>query len=309
MVSTPEENIENVCDKPFCCKFCGSESYIKYGKKKGKQNYMCKDCGRKFVNNQHFEGMKANPKIICLVLDLYFKGVSLRKIADHLKQFHELKLSHVSILRWIKKYVIIMDEYIRQFKPNLGDLWNVDEMMISVNGNWFYLWNVIDDATRFHLASVVSKERKIADASKALRTAKKRSHNKRPMFVITDGLKSYNTAIKEEFFSYRNKTTHIGNVGIRGRKNGEEYFDNNLVERLQGTIRERNKTQRGLKDEYSPFIQGHKLYYNFIKPHENLFGNTPSELANVDIKLGKHKWHNLLMQSIKCQCEKNYGYK
>ena len=85
-----------------------------------------------------------------------------------------------------------MDEYARQFRPQLSDIWNVDEMMVSVNGDWFYLWNVIDDATHFHLASVVSKERKIADASKALRTAKKRSHNKRPMFVITDGLKSYN---------------------------------------------------------------------------------------------------------------------
>ena len=79
------------------------------------------------------------------------------------------------------------------------------------------------------------------------------------MFVITDGLKSYNKAIEEEFFSLRNKTTHIGNVSIRGRKNREEYFDNNLVERLQGTIRERNKTQRGLKDEYSPFIRATKF--------------------------------------------------
>ena len=60
MISTPKEKIEEVCDKPFCCKFCGSENYIKYGKKKGTQNYMCKDCGRKFVNNTHFEHMKAN---------------------------------------------------------------------------------------------------------------------------------------------------------------------------------------------------------------------------------------------------------
>ena len=119
------------------------------------------------------------------------------------------------------------------------------------------------------------------------------------MFIITDGLKSYNKAISEEFHSFRNKTTHIGNVGIRGKKNGEEYFDNNLVERLQGTIRERNKTQRGLKDEYSPFIRGHQVYYNYIRSHESLFGNTPAEVANVDLNLGQNKWHNLLMQSIK----------
>jgi len=186
----------------------------------------------------------------------------------------------------------------------LSDIWNVDEMMISINGDWFYLWNIIDDETRFHLASVISKERKINDANKALRTAKKRSHDKRPMFVITDGLKSYNKAIKEEFFSYRNKTTHIGNVGIRGKKNGEDYFDNNLIERPQGTIRDRNKTQRGLKDEYSAFIRGHQVYYNFIRSHGSLYGLTPAEIAGVDFNLGNKKWENLLLQSVRNKTKK-----
>ena len=82
-----------------------------------------------------------------------------------------------------------------------------------------------------------------------------------------------------------------------------------LVERLQGTIRERNKTQRGLKDEYSMFVRGHQLYYNFIRPHMSLFDSTPAEMAGIDLGLGKDKWHNLLMQSIKCQHEKENGYK
>ena len=301
MVSNPDEQNIEVSDKPFCCTHCGSEEHIKYGKKNNKQIYYCKDCKRRFVDNLYFERIKADPKVICVTLDLYFKGISLRKISDHLKQFYDLDIHFTTVFHWIKKYVIIMDEYVRQFKPQLSEIWNVDEMMISVNGDWFYLWNVIDDATRFHLASVISKERKIADASKALRTAKKRSHNKRPMFVITDGLKSYNKAIKEEFFSYRNKTTHIGNVGIRGKKNGEDYFDNNLVERLQGTIRERNKTQRGLKNRYSPFVRGHKLYYNFIRPHESLYNKTPAEIANINLKLEKNKWEHLLNKSVKNQ--------
>jgi len=81
----------------------------------------------------------------------------------------------------------------------------------------------------------------------------------------------------------------------------EEYFDNNLVERLQGTIRERNKIQRGLKDQYSPFVRGHKLYYNYIKPHESLYGKTPAEVANINLNLGNKKWEDLLLNSIKFQ--------
>lgn len=299
MVSTPDEEIKKENDKPFCCTHCGSENYIKYGKKNGKQHYMCKECNKKFVDNLYFERLKGDPKIICLTLDLYFKGVSLRKISDHLKQFHDLEIAHTTLFYWIKKYIVIMDEYTRQFRPNLSDIWNVDEMMISVNGDWFYLWNVIDDETRFHLASVVSKERKINDARKVLITAKKRSHGKKPSFIITDGLKSYVKAVDDEFHTVKRDTIHVSNVGIRGKHAGSDIFDNNLVERLHGTIRERNKTQRGLKDEYSAFIRGHQVYYNFIRPHMSLFDSTPAEIAGIDLNLGNNKWEKLLMQSVK----------
>ena len=57
--------------------------------------------------------------------------------------------------------------------------------------------------------------------------------------------------------------------------------------------------QRGLKDEDTAFINGHQLYYNFIRPHNSLFGKTPSEIAGINLNLGVNKWENLLMKSIK----------
>ena len=297
--NTPRNEIKEVGDKPFCCTHCGSENYKKYGKKNGKQVYKCKSCNRKFIDNMFFERRKADPKIICLTLDLYFKGVSLRKIRDHLKQFYDIDVCFTTVFRWIDRYIRIMDEYTRQFKPQLGDVWNTDEMMIQINGDWFYLWNVIDDLTRFHLASIVSHERKIEDAQRVFIQAKKRSHGDRPLCIITDGLKSYEQAIDEEFHTIRKNTIHISNVGIRGKHYGKDCFDNNIVERLQGTIRERNKTQRGLKSEYSTFTQGHQLYYNFIRPHLSLYGCTPAEMAGINLDLKDNKWQNLLIQSVK----------
>jgi len=43
------------------------------------------------------------------------------------------------------------------------------------------------------------------------------------------------------------------------------------------------------------------VYYNFIRPHESLFGDTPASNALIDLNLGNEKWENLLMQSIKYQ--------
>ena len=88
---------------------------------------------------------------------------------------------------------------------------------------------------------------------------------------------------------------------IKGKRFKNAKFDNNLVERLQGTVRDRNKTQRGLKSEESVFVKGHQLYYNFIKPHEGLNGYTPAHFANIYLNLGNKKWENLLMQSVKYQ--------
>ena len=301
MLSNPDENIKEDNDKPFCCKYCGSENYIRYGTENNKQMYKCKKCGRKFVDNLYFENLKVNPKIICVTLDLYFKGISLRKISDHLKQFYDMNIHFTTTYCWIKKYIEIIDRYVSQFRPKLGTIWHADEMMVDINGDWYYLWNIMDEFTRFHLASIISKERKIVNARKAFKIAKKRSHHDPPRIIVTDGLQSYKKAINKEFHTVKKETIHIGNVSMRGKKVHNRKFDNNLIERLQGTVRDRNKTQRGLKSEESVFVKGHQLYYNFIKPHEGLNGYTPAHFANIYLGLGDRKWEKLLMRSLKYQ--------
>jgi transposase-like protein len=131
---------------------------------------------------------------------------------------------------------------------------------------------------------VISNVRRIKDAQNVFQKAKQKSHDKKPRFVITDGLSSYHKAINKEFHTVKKETVHIGSVGIRGKQFENTTFDNNLVERLHGTIRDRNRTQRGLKSVETPFTNGHQLYYNFIKPHEALNYKTPSEEAGIAIE-------------------------
>jgi transposase-like protein len=64
--------------------------------------------------------MKNNPKIVTLVMDLYFKGISYRKIVDHLKQFYGLEISHVALIKWIRKYVRLMKSYVDSFTPKVS---------------------------------------------------------------------------------------------------------------------------------------------------------------------------------------------
>jgi putative transposase len=60
---------------------------------------------------------------------------------------------------------------------------------------------------------------------------------------------------------------------------------------------------RGLKIENTPIVEGHRLYYNFIKPHESLNGRTPSEVAGITIE-GDNKWFTLMKNAIQYNNEK-----
>jgi len=280
----------DVCE----CKFCHSTNITKYGKKNGKQNYMCKDCHRKFVNNTDFEDMKYSPKIIALTLDLYFRGLSLRKVCQHLKEFYDLNVSYMSVYRWIEKYIGIMNEYVNEIQPEIGEVWHTDEMMVKIDGSWEYLWNVMDEKTRFQLASVVSTERRVRDARMVFQKAKKNTGGRKPKFIVTDGLPAYRHAVNKEFPTNTDETEHLWNVGITHHPN------NNHVERLHGTIRQREKVMRGVKIDSTPIIEGHRLYYNFIKPHEALDGRTPSEEAGITIE-GKDKWITLMHKAVQYQ--------
>ena len=56
---------------------------------------------------------------------------------------------------------------------------------------------------------------------------------------------------------------------------------------------------RGLKAEESAQVTMDTLrnYYNFIKPHQSLKGQTPAEKANIDLNLGKNKWLSLIKKA------------
>jgi len=283
------------------CKFCGSTNMIRRGIRRNKkgtiQRYECKDCNRRFTVEDGFSKMKVNPKIVTLALDLYFKGVSLRKIKDHMAQFYDLGISHQAIYDWLKKYSKLINGYVNTLEPELSKIWNVDEMKVKCGGKWVWLWNVMDNETRFLISNHISQGREIGDARVIFAKAK-RIVGTKPDFVVTDGLQSYRDAFNKEFFTLRKpRTEHIRKVGFRDKTN------NNRIERFHGTFRERDKVLRGLKKEETAKViaEGFRAYYNFLRPHQALENKTPAKEANIDLELERNKWLSLIRKSVKHQ--------
>jgi transposase-like protein len=87
------------------CNRCGSIRTMKYGKSDGKQVYYCKDCSRKFRESSLLKKARFNPEFVTLCLDLYFSGLSLRKIARTVANHFSIDVDFSTIYRWIQKYV------------------------------------------------------------------------------------------------------------------------------------------------------------------------------------------------------------
>src|SRR5262249_48906579 len=142
------------------------------------------------------------------------KGVSYRGIADTLRQLYGLKVDHTTVMDWVSRYMGRMNEYLAQFQPQVGDIWHADEQFIKVSGKQEYIWNVLDNETRFLLDSNESPTRSGADARKTFQLAKatacKKAHT-----VITDGAFNYTDAVRKEFADRHNKNPHYRYVSIR----------------------------------------------------------------------------------------------
>jgi hypothetical protein len=65
------------------------------------------------------------------------------------------------------------------------------------------------------------------------------------LIKAADGLKSYKRAFNSEFYDHHQSCKHIADVALQESLN-------NVLERMQGSIREREKIMRGLKVDDIP---------------------------------------------------------
>jgi transposase-like protein len=287
-------------DDAVTCPICKSINVVKRGIRKTTygevQRYGCLDCNHRFVIDKGFCRVQFDPKIITLTLDLYFKGVSLRKITDHIQQFHERKVCPTTPMRWIKKYTALLGKYAEKYEADVGKIWHCDETTVFIKKegekkHYQWIWNLMDAKTRYLLACQVTETRFVKDARKPLNKAKEVT-SIRPDAIVTDGLQAYREAVKAEYYDM---TAPIRNPHIR-LKDFETKPNNNILERLNGTFRERTKVVRSFDSGMGAeqFVAGLQTYYNYIRPHQGINGMTPAQMANIPINLTGNRWETMI---------------
>lgn len=288
------------------CETCQSSDVIQSGHRLNKSGavcrFYCKTCGAYFSGKEGFHKRRADPDMIAKALDLYFRGTSLRQVAEHFAQAYNFPVSDTTVYRWVTHYSALAARWMDRQGAKVGETWHVDERVVNVNGEHRYLWNVMDSETRFLLASEISKGRGVSEARAAFRKAK-RATEKRPMEIRSDGLSTYPEAIKREFQRRRLPSDPVRNA----KQAHSSYFtphvvvpsirapeSNNILERLNGTSKDRTKVMRAYDndDGAAALSEGWRVHYNAVRNHLAL-GTTPALMAHIP-DLGTFRWRTLI---------------
>jgi putative transposase len=256
------------------CKYCGGRNVIKYGTFRGRQRFWCKDCKRKFADNDALPNMQTPIEQVGTAIGMYYEGQSLNSITRLLTQIYHSYPSDSTVYRWISRFTKQAVAQAKNYKPDVGDIWVADETVLDIDGKNVWFWDIIDAKTRFLLASHISRVRTTKDAQKLMELASKRA-GKTPKVVMTDKLRAYLDGIELTFGA---DTKHIRTKPFTVEQN------TNLIERFHGTLKQRTKVMRGLKDIKTAKLitEGWLLHYNYLRPHEALNGKTPAQVAGVN---------------------------
>lgn len=208
--------------------------------------------------------------MITSAMQLYFTGESLRNVQKFLK-LQGVNISHVAVYKWINKYVRLMEKYLQQVKPNVGNAWRTDELYLKVKDNNKYLFALMDDETRLWIAQQITDSKYTSDITPLFNKGKEAT-GKRPNTLISDGAPNFHIAFNKEFWTTKNpRTKRIRHIRL------QDDHNNNKMERFNGEVRDREKVMRGLKKQNTKILTGYQIFHNYLRPHEGLEGKTPAE--------------------------------
>ncbi len=262
------------------CKNCLSECVKPAGSMRGKKMIRCNECGKRSIDNDSLPAMRVNKHAILTALSMYFEGLSAQKVSRQLESIYGEKVNQTTVWRWVQKYSKLVSEYVKTLSPQIGR-WHHDETVIRCEGQNVWFWEMIDEETRFLVASHLSETRSLKDTIAQFRKGLE-SAKRKPNVLYVDGSNQYDQAFNTVFWS-RYKVARpelVKRVGIRSRET------NNIVERLHETVKERTRPMRGFKNEDSAriILEGYVVNYNFARPHMALKGKTPAEQAGIALK-------------------------
>lgn len=146
-----------------------------------------------------FRCFNSSPEVIRLVVLMYVRfPLSLRNVEDLLFE-RGIDICDETVRMWWNRFGPmfagdIRRQRISRMRGCRDWRWHMDEMSVKLNGEMVYLWRAVDHEGEI-LESYVTKKRDKSAALTFMKKALKR--HGRAEAIVTDGLKSYPSAMRE----------------------------------------------------------------------------------------------------------------
>lgn len=251
-------NVEDI--NADCCPYCGEKHFVRYGKKRGKQRFLCKSCARTFVTTTHtILSMSHQPAYVWKeVVSDTLHGYSIDHTADR------LALSHPCVFSMRHKILAALQDVIASDPVILSQVSELDETFVLECYKGKELPPNVDRPARKHGAKAQKRgisneyicintgiQRDGGAVVEAVNRAKPDSseleqvyngHLGNDSLILCDGLKSYN--ILKELADCTVKDINTAN------EDEKCFFNLNTVNNLHSFIKERYNHYRGVATKY-----------------------------------------------------------
>ena len=215
------------------CKKCGERHLARYGLRKQRQRYLCRDCDSVFLDNGALPRMRYQVEVVGDAVPLFYEGLSLNAICRQLRQTWGVFPADSNVYEWVVRFTTKAVQAAKDLRAKVGDEWVADETVLKIGGENCWFWDVMDTRTRFLLSSHLTASRFNEDAKTVMERA-----GKAPKKIVTDRLKAYLDGIEKAFGA---DSEHVQSQGIRAEVNS------NLIERFHGSLKARSKVMRGMQ--------------------------------------------------------------
>lgn len=187
-------------------------------------------------------------EIISYCVWLYYSfPLSFRDI-EKMMLYRGTDVTYEAIRKWCRKFAQQYANQIRRRRPKPADKWHLDEVVIKIKGQQYYLWRAVDKEGQV-LDILMQRRRNEAAADKFFRKLLK-PVGFAPRVIITDKLKSYGAAKKKLLKGVE----HRQHKGLNNRAENS-HRPTRVRERRMGRFKSPGHAQRFLS-AFEP-LRGH----------------------------------------------------
>ena len=202
-----------------------------------------------------YHGYRFPPDIISHAVWLYHRfGVSFRDVEDLLAQ-RGITVSYEAIRLWCLTFGSVYARRLKRRQGRLGDIWHLDEVFVTIQGQRRYLWRAVDQDG--DVIDILVQSRRDCRAATLFFRKLLKGQERTPGRLVTDKLSSYRAAHRAVMPSVAHRT---------------DRYENNRAEVSHQPTRQRERQMRRFKSpgQAQRFLSVHGLVRNLFRVGRHL---------------------------------------